>query len=209
MENEKKDIDNLQDEVGVNEDIDTNVGMEQESLSDKEVLESESDGMCSNGDENSQNEECEPALKIGLLEKTIKEKEDAYLRLNAEYSNYRRRTSEEKLTIGLFANEKIMSELIPIIDNMERALSAFDDKESSMYQGVDLVYKQLIDALAKQGLEEICPKMGDDFDHNFHMAVLQEPSEEFEAGKVTMVLQKGYSLGKKVLRAAMVKVSSW
>lgn len=133
---------------------------------------------------------------------------DSFVRLQAEYANYRRRTQEEKKTIGLFANEKLMADLIPVIDNMERALESFEDKNSAQYQGVDLVYKSLKDSLSKYGMDEIPADIGTDFDHNFHMAVMQEPVEGMEAGKIALVMQKGYKLGNKVLRPTMVKVSS-
>lgn len=157
---------------------------------------------------NDENIDSEPAFQIKKMESQLKEQEEAFLRLSAEYSNFRRRTTEEKESIGLYANEKVMNELIPVIDNMERALESFEDKENPLYKGVELVYKQMLDALAKAGLEEIPSEVGSDFDHNMHMAVMQEPSEDYEAGKITLVLQKGYRLGKKVLRASMVKVSN-
>ena len=145
-----------------------------------------------------------------LEEKKLSEEMDAlndqYKRLQAEYANYRRRTQQEKETIGIFANEKILNDLIPVIDNMERALEACDDKESTMYKGIDLVYKQLQDTLKKFGVEEI-EALEKDFDPNVHLAVMQESVEGVEANKVVMVLQKGYKLGSKVLRASMVKVS--
>lgn len=131
---------------------------------------------------------------------------DQYMRLQADYSNFRRRTQQEKETIGLFANEKILNDLIPVIDNMERALDACDDKESTMYQGIDLVYKQLKDTLNKFGVEEI-EAQDQDFDPNFHLAVMQESVDGVEPNKIVMILQKGYKLGTKVLRPSMVKVS--
>lgn len=168
----------------------------------EEVTSSESE---ENGQENI--DEAEPAFQIKALENKLKDQEEAILRLNAEYANFRRRTAEEKATIGLYANEKAFNELIPVIDNMERALDACDDKESPLFVGVDMVYKQLIDALKNSGLEIIDAEPGQDFDPNLHMAVMQEASDEYEPGKILMVLQKGYRLDKKVLRASMVKVS--
>ena len=145
-----------------------------------------------------------------LQEKKLQEEIDVlneqYQRLQAEYSNYRRRTQQEKETIGLFANEKILEELIPAIDNMERALQACENKEDTMYQGIDMVYKQLQSTLTKFGVEEI-EALDCDFDPNLHLAVMQESVEGVDANKVVMVLQKGYKLGPKVLRASMVKVS--
>lgn len=145
-----------------------------------------------------------------LEEKKIQDEIDKvneqYQRLQAEYANYRRRTQQEKETIGLFANEKILNDLIPVIDSMERALEACEDKEDSMYKGIDLVYKQLQDTLNKFGVEEI-EALDQEFDPNLHLAVMQEVIDGVEANKVVMVLQKGYKLGSKVLRASMVKVS--
>lgn len=184
------------DELVQNEDLEKQKELEGDGADSERMLDEENEN------------ECEPAFKIRILENKIKEQEDAYLRINAEYSNFRRRTAEEKNSIGIFANEKIMAELIPVLDNMERALEAYEDKENQLYIGVEMVYKQLVDALEKSGLEVINAGIGDDFDHNFHMAVLQEKSSEYDSGKILMELQKGYKLGKKVLRASMVKVSS-
>ncbi|MDU4860010.1 MAG: nucleotide exchange factor GrpE [Terrisporobacter othiniensis] len=143
---------------------------------------------------------------IEELEKQVEEKEDKYLRLQAEYSNYMRRTQEEKQTIGIFANEKIITELIPVIDSMERAMDACADKENDMYKGIELVHKQLIDCLEKFEVEEISA-LNEDFDPNLHLAVMQESIEGVEPNKVVMVLQKGYKLNTKVIRPTMVKVS--
>ncbi|MGM9531044.1 nucleotide exchange factor GrpE [Intestinibacter sp.] len=157
-------------------------------------------------DINSKLEEKKVNDQIKELESKIEQSEDKYKRLQAEYANYMRRTQQEKETIGIFANEKIITELIPVIDNMERALDACTDKEDALFKGVDLVYKQLKDSLAKFGVEEIEAEDAD-FDPNFHMAVMQESVEGVEPNKVVMVLQKGYKLGTKVIRPTMVKVS--
>ena len=139
-------------------------------------------------------------------DKKVEELTDTLQRLQAEYANYRRRTQQEKETIGIFANEKILNELIPVIDSMERALEACTDKEDTMFKGVELVYKQLKDMITKFGVEEI-EAQDADFDPNLHLAVMQESVDGVEPNKVVMVLQKGYKLGNKVLRASMVKVS--
>jgi molecular chaperone GrpE len=140
------------------------------------------------------------------LQDELDELDDKYQRLQAEYANYRRRTQQEKDSLALFANEKIMTELIPVVDSMERALEACEDKEDSMYKGIDLVHKQLIDTLSKLGLEHI-EALEQEFDPNYHLAVMQESVEGVEPNKVVMELQKGYKLGNKVIRASMVKVS--
>ncbi|CEQ09480.1 protein grpE (HSP-70 cofactor) [[Clostridium] sordellii] len=139
-------------------------------------------------------------------DKKVEELTDTLQRLQAEYANYRRRTQQEKETMGIFANEKILNELIPVMDNMERAMDACTDKEDSMYKGLDMVQKQLKATFEKFGLEEI-DAGGQEFDPNLHLAVMQEPVEGIDANQVVMVLQKGYKLKTKVLRPAMVKVS--
>ena len=174
----------------------------------QENVEVEEDATCDENvtDINSKLEEKKINGKIEELQKQIDEKDDKYKRLQAEYSNYMRRTQQEKETIGLFANEKIIGELIPVLDSMERAIDACTDKEDNMYKGIELVHKQLIDCLQKFGVEEIAA-LNEEFDPNLHLAVMQESVEGVEANKVVMVLQKGYKLKTKVIRPTMVKVS--
>ena len=174
----------------------------------QENVEVEEDATCDENvtDINSKLEEKKINDKIEELQKQIDEKDDKYKRLQAEYSNYMRRTQQEKETIGLFANEKIIGELIPVLDSMERAIDACTDKEDNMYKGIELVHKQLIDCLQKFGVEEIAA-LNEEFDPNLHLAVMQESAEGVEANKVVMVLQKGYKLKTKVIRPTMVKVS--
>ena len=174
----------------------------------QENVEVEEDATCDENvtDINSKLEEKKINDQIEELQKQIDEKDDKYKRLQAEYSNYMRRTQQEKETIGLFANEKIIGELIPVLDSMERAIDACTDKEDNMYKGIELVHKQLIDCLQKFGVEEIAA-LNEEFDPNLHLAVMQESVEGVEANKVVMVLQKGYKLKTKVIRPTMVKVS--
>ncbi|WGX76761.1 nucleotide exchange factor GrpE [Paraclostridium bifermentans] len=120
----------------------------------------------------------------------IEELTDTLQRLQAEYANYRRRTQQEKETMGVFANEKILNELIPVMDNMERAMDACTDKEDNMYKGIDMVQKQLKATFEKFGLEEIEAE-GQEFDPNLHLAVMQEAVDGTPANQVVMVLQKG------------------
>ena len=129
-----------------------------------------------------------------------------YLRLMADFQNYKRRTEKEKNDIYAFANEKIVSELLNVIDNFERALDAGDSGDSFV-EGMNLIFKQLQGVLEKAGVVEI-EALGQDFDPNFHHAVLTEDSAEYESGKVTAVLQKGYLLNNQVIRPSMVKVAN-
>ncbi|MGP1584778.1 nucleotide exchange factor GrpE [Peptostreptococcus stomatis] len=206
MDKERKDPIDKDKEI-VQEDIKNETSEEILVEDGQDLVNEEKSGPESEGSDQENIDECEPAFKIKSLENKIKDQEEAILRLNAEYANFRRRTAEEKATIGLYANEKVFNELIPVIDNMKRALEACEDKESPLFVGVDMVYKQLLDALKSSGLESIDAELGQEFDPNLHMAVMQEASDEYEPGKILMVLQKGYKLDKKVLRASMVKVS--
>ena len=128
-----------------------------------------------------------------------------YLRLAADFQNYKRRVEKEKCDIYAYANEKIVVELLDVIDNFERALEHSNESEG-FSEGMNMIYKQLKGVLEKSGVEEM-NATGEPFDPNLHHAVLTENSVEYESGNVTMVLQKGYLLNKKVIRPAMVKVA--
>ena len=129
-----------------------------------------------------------------------------YMRLMADFQNFKRRTEKEKSDIYAFANEKIVSELLNVIDNFERALLHGAAGDSSA-AGMNMIFKQLQGVLEKAGVKEI-EALGLDFDPNFHNAVMTEDSTEYESGKVTEVLQKGYTLNSKVIRPSMVKVAN-
>ena len=129
-----------------------------------------------------------------------------YLRLMADFQNFKRRTEKEKSDIYAFANEKIVRELLDVIDNFERALAAGTGGDKFL-EGMEMILKQLQAVLERAGVAEIkC--LGEDFDPNFHNAVMTEDSAEYESGKVTEVLQKGYILNSRVVRPAMVKVAN-
>lgn len=136
--------------------------------------------------------------------KQIEELKATVQRTQADFMNYKRRTEKEKEDISAFANEKIIMEFLGIMDNFERALNAFDDEESSVFKGVEMIKKQMEDALSKSSVEEI--KTDCKFDHNMHHAVMQEAGENPD--EILEVFQKGYKLKGKVIRPAMVKVSN-
>ena len=129
-----------------------------------------------------------------------------YMRLMADFQNFKRRTEKEKSDIYAFANEKIVTELLNVIDNFERAL-AHGQEGDSFANGMNLIFKQLQGVLEKAGVKEI-EALGLDFDPNFHNAVMMEDSDKYESGKVSCVLQKGYTLNSKVIRPSMVKVAN-
>ena len=129
-----------------------------------------------------------------------------YLRLMADFQNFKRRVKKEKSDIYAYANEKLVSQLLDVIDNFERAL-LHEEADDSYVEGMKMIFKQLTGVLEKAGLEEI-NALGEDFDPNFHNAVMTEDNDDYDSGKVTEVMQKGYLLNKKVIRPSMVKVNN-
>ena len=130
---------------------------------------------------------------------------DKYARLMADFQNFRKRTDKEKADVYSYANEKIMTDLLTVLDNFERALGS-ECQDQAYAEGMQMIFKQFTDILKNSGLEEI-EAVGHDFDPNFHHAVLTDNNADFDSGKVTEVLQKGYKLNGKVIRPSMVKVN--
>ena len=138
------------------------------------------------------------------------EKEDGdakYLRLAADFQNFRRRVEKEKSDIYAYANEKIALDIIDVMDNFERALQHSEEcADKQFVEGIGKIYKQLKRVLDKNNIVEIKAE-GEDFDPNFHNAVTSEENSDFESGKVIQALQKGYTLNDKVIRPSMVRVA--
>ena len=130
---------------------------------------------------------------------------ERYMRLMAEFQNFKRRVAKEKSDIHAYANEKIVGDLLPVLDNFERALST-ETEDEGYAKGMQLIFEQLKTALGNAGLEEI-KAMDEEFDPNVHNAVMTETIEDKEDGTVTKVLQKGYRLKDKVVRPSMVAVN--
>ena len=152
-------------------------------------------------------QEVDVAALQAELEKT-KAQCDEYLdlaqRKQAEFANYRRRTEGVRQEAFDDGRRDAIDKLLPVIDNLERALAATGE-ESSLKSGVEMVLRQTKETFAKMGVEEIDP-IGQPFDAELHNAVMQGSEDEGEPGTVCMVLQKGYKLGNRVIRHAMVKV---
>lgn len=143
------------------------------------------------------------------LEEQVSSLRDQLLRKSAEFENYKRRTDAEKADYFTYANEKLIKELLPVLDDFSRALKAYDESHDSesLKKGVELVNDRLNNALAKHGLKEI-DSNGKDFDVDLHEALLQQPAENTEPNKVLDTIEKGYKLGDKVIRHAKVIVSN-
>lgn len=143
-------------------------------------------------------------------EKTEEKADDGnekYVRLMAEFQNYKKRVAKEKNDIREYATEKLVMELLPVLDNFERALAASAEDDPAGYaKGMELIFTQMVTELQKSGLAEVEAE-GQNFDPTKHNAVMTEENEELESGKVSKVLQKGYALNDKVIRPSMVAVT--
>jgi len=142
------------------------------------------------------------------LKSEYDELNDKFLRLTAEFANYRKRVEKEKNDIFKFGNEKMMIEMLPIMDNFERALSSVveENVEDKVIDGVKLIKKSLDDFFEKQGVKKI-ESLHATFDPDKHHAVMSEDSEEHDSETITEVFQEGYVLNDKVIRPSMVKVT--
>lgn len=150
----------------------------------------------------------EKEQKIAELTAKLEEEENRYLRLRADYDNILRRHKLERESAEKFRAQSLLTDLLPVLDNLERALQVevTSDDANSLYKGVEMVYRQFLDAAGREGLEAIAAE-GEAFDPNVHQAVMQEQDAEKESGIVLRELQKGYKLKDRVLRPAMVSVN--
>ncbi|HEC2152796.1 TPA: nucleotide exchange factor GrpE [Staphylococcus delphini] len=146
--------------------------------------------------------------EIASLKAEVDAKEEQYLRLYAEFENYKRRIQNEAQTQKKYQAQKVLTDVLPALDNFERALKieGYDESFNALKKGVEMVYDSLLKALEDNGLEKIKTE-GEQFDPNFHQAVMQDENPDFESGQITEELQAGYQLKDRVLRASMVKVN--
>ena len=138
------------------------------------------------------------------------EMKSRYVRLQADFANFKKRTATEKQQISEVVKMDVLQNILPVIDNFERALQvpqdSLSDELKSFVDGYTMIYKQLMTVLEKEGVTKI-DAVGKPFDPNYHQAVMRVPSDEYDNDVVVEVLQEGYLLGDKTLRPAMVKVA--
>lgn len=189
-----EEAENVKPDIESEQEVSTQSENEEDKAAEKEVSEkSDSDGDTETEDKSDDNAEAADDTR--------------YLRLMAEFQNYKKRVAKEKSDIHAYANEKIIVELLEVLDNFERAINNEKSAESEAFvKGMKLILDQLNGVLTKAGLKEI-EAIGEEFDPKYHNAVMTEDSEEYESNKVCKVLQKGYSLNDRVIRPAMVTVS--
>jgi molecular chaperone GrpE len=147
------------------------------------------------------------AVDVEALKAERDSLQDRLLRTAAEFDNYRKRIDRERRDLSESAASGLLVEILPVVDNLERALQAPSGPEAAGYRaGVELIHRQLLDLLRKRGVTPIAA-LGADFDPRFHEAVTQEASDAHRDGEVIEELQRGYMLGERLLRPAMVKVA--
>lgn len=145
------------------------------------------------------------------LEQELAEQKDKYLRMYSEFENFRRRTAKEKLDMIKTANESMATALLPVMDDFERAIKAFEqeEKDASVQEGIQLIYNKLSKTLEQKGVVVMDLKPGDDFDAEYQEAITQIPApDEKLKGKIVDVVEKGYMLGEKVIRFAKVVIGA-
>ncbi|HDH4246232.1 TPA: nucleotide exchange factor GrpE [Staphylococcus aureus] len=202
-ESVEKNTESTVEETNIKQNIDDSVEQAEESkghLQDEAIEETSDENVI---------EEIDPKdQKINELQQLADENEEKYLRLYAEFENYKRRIQKENEINKTYQAQRVLTDILPAIDNIERALQIEGDDETfkSLQKGVQMVHESLINALKDNGLEVIKTE-GETFDPNIHQAVVQDDNPDFESGEITQELQKGYKLKDRVLRPSMVKVN--
>ncbi len=168
----------------------------EEQVNDEKDLETEEEN------ENAKN----PVTGLSDPEEKIRELQEKYLRLSAEFDNYRKRTLKERTELFKSAGEETISKVLPVLDDFERALVSMEEASDieAVKSGVDLIYNKLKDILTQQGLKEI-PAKGEDFDTDKHEAITKIPAPDDKLkGKIVDVVEKGYYLNDKIIRYSKV-----
>ena len=182
--------------------------MENENLNIEENLEENLDTPteeCKSEKKKKRDVKAELEAEIEALKAEIREKDDKYLRMAAEYDNFRRRSREEHTACYENALADTVSELLPIIDNLERA-TLYSDADK-VREGLVMIEKSVVASFEKLGVTEV-GKLGEKFDPNLHNAVMHVDDDSFGEGEIVEVFQKGYKKGNKIIRFAMVKTAN-
>ncbi len=169
-------------------------------MSKKETLETEETVK----EETVTEEETRKAAEENTADKELADTKDQLLRITAEYANFRKRSEKEKQDAYVFAKSETIKELLPVIDNLERALASESEDYDSLKKGVEITFNSLVDTLGKLGVE-IFGTPGEEFDPNLHNAVMHIEDENYKNGEIVDVFQKGYKISDKIIRPAMVK----
>ncbi|GIO27595.1 protein GrpE [Ornithinibacillus bavariensis] len=183
--------------------------MEEENLTEEKQIDEEEATDTSDApiEESSEEEMNDLVQEIENLKQEKEELYQRFLRTQAEFDNFKKRSQKEKEADRKYKAQDLVTELLPAIDNFERALQVeVTDENKNLLDGISMVYRQLVEALKSQGVE-IIEAVGKEFDPNLHQAVMQVEDDNFESNIVVEDLQKGYLIKDRVIRPAMVKVN--
>ena len=181
--------------------------LEQEELNEKEEKTEEAVNTEETAETAPEKEENPLEAEIARLKEELAKVNDINLRLRAEYDNYRRRTEKEKAQIYSDGLSEAVEAILPVADNLDRALEQKDADAGDMYKGVEMIKKQFTAAMKKLGVDEMAGE-GEEFNPELHNAVAHIESEEYGENVISAVYQKGYLLKDKVIRHAMVQVAN-
>lgn len=186
--------------------MDENNKMQDEVLDEQQTDEETADAaLIEDDDEAAASEYNDTALKYDAIEEALQEANEKYVRLFAEYDNYRKRTAKEKTETYNNATSNCIEKLLPVVDGFERSLE-FECADENFRSGMMMIFNQMKDILTKMGVSEI-EALGKEFDPNVHNAISQQAETDYASGHVCQVFQKGYKLGDKLIRPAMVAVA--
>ena len=190
------------------EDIETVEAEVEETETVEEAAEEVEETEAEDGDEKEKKKGFFGRDKKDKKDEKIAELNDRLIRQIAEFDNFRKRTEKEKSQMYMVGASEVIEKLLPVVDNFERGLAAMTEEEKStaFAQGIEMVYKQMMTVLNDMGVTPI-EAMGVEFNPDFHNAVMQAPSEEYESGIVIQELQRGYMYKEKVIRYSMVMVA--
>lgn len=185
----------MEENIKKNENINSDKDLEENEENSEEILNEDLESEDNNLEENYMNDK----------EEEIEELKNSLSRLQADFINFKNRTERERTQSIALANERLILNLLPVIDDIERALDNTDNTDS-FYDGILLIHENLLNILEKEGLKQLNSD-NEEFDPNYHHAILMEASDEVESNHVIETFQKGYILNDKVIRPSMVKVS--
>lgn len=143
---------------------------------------------------------------LAALKQERDDLQDRLLRAVAEFDNYRKRTDRERRELSEAIASDVVRDLLPVVDDLERALAAAESPDSALRTGVDLIYRQLLDTLRRRGVEAL-ESVGQDFDPAWHEALASEPADGRRDGEITQEIRRGYRIGQRLIRPALVKVA--
>ena len=179
--------------------------MSDQNIQEEEILNPNEESQNQVNDEVANEQE---SNETELLKEQLQKEKDQYLRLFAEFDNYKKRTTKERIEIFKTANKEVIQALLPVLDDFQRALPTIQaNTDEATFKGVELIHVKTLDILRQKGLKPIEVKAGDDFNTDFHEAITQIPSPtEDLKGKIIDVIDTGYTLGDSVIRYTKVVV---